>query len=315
MKLTKQKVVEILKTINEPYWTEGKNVSQDTVNIKCPFCGDDPSNHLGVFFESGLFSCWRCRKKGSLAYLIQVITGWPRSKCDEMVSDGDISFERDAEETIRRIIDGEMHIAKTRGHTEFTGLPQYFEPITETMKFPLLDSYQNRRDIGRSTLIHYGCGICRVGKYMNRMVIPVIYGGEVVNFQAADLTGMADLKYRGAEGEINNYLYNYDTIKPGGRMIMVEGVLDMWRMEVDTVASFGTHLTNRQKRLILDKHPSELIFLWDQDAYDKISQFNSDAGFFEPFIDDVRVILLPRGEDPDSLGKEAVFAIIDGGEV
>jgi len=315
MKLTKQKIVEILKQIDVPYFLTGKNVSANTVNIKCPFCPDDPSDHLGIFEGSGLFSCWRCRKKGPIGYLIHVLTGLPRDKCDEMVSDGDISFELDVEDTIRQIINGEMQIAQTRGHNEFTGLPQYFELITKDTRFPLLDAYQKRRDIGRSTLVHYGCGICRVGKYMNRMIIPVVCQGEVVNFQAADLTAMADLKYRGAPGEINNYLYNYDAIRPGGRMIMVEGVLDMWRMEIDTVASFGTHLTPRQKRLVLDKRPSELIFLWDEDAFDRISQFNSEMGFFEPFVDIVRAVRLPKEEDPDSLGKEAAFALIDGSEV
>lgn len=312
MKLTKQKICEILRSIDVQFFTDGKNVSANTVNIKCPFCPDDPSDHLGIFEGSGLFSCWRCRKKGPLSYLIHVLTGLPRDKCDEMVSDGEVSFERDAEETIRQIINGEIQITKTCGHNEFDGLPQHFEMITPETKFPLLTAYQKRRDIERSTLIKYGCGICRVGKYMNRMIIPVICQGEVVNFQAADLTGMADLKYRGAPGEINNYLYNYDAIGCGGRMIIVEGILDMWRMEVDTVASFGTHLTDRQKRLILDKNPSELIFLWDEDAYDKISQFNSDAGFFEPFIDNIRVVLLPEGEDPDSIGKEAAFTLIEG---
>jgi len=312
--ITKQKIVEILRNIDVPYFTEGKNVSPDTVNIKCPFC-DDQSNHLGIFEGSGLFSCWRCRKKGPLAYLIQELTGLPRDKCDEMVTDGQTSFKRDPADEIRRIIDGEIEIADVRKHEEFAGVPQYFEKITTSTKFPLLDAYMKRRDIKLKTLIQYGCGICRVGKYMNRMVIPVIFGGEVVDFQAADLTGTAELKYRGSPGEINNYLYNYDAIGHGGRIILVEGILDMWRVEDSCVASFGTHLTNRQKRLILDKQPSELIFLWDEDAWDKISRYNSDAGFFEPFIDSVRGVLLPKDEDPDSLGKEAVFQLIDDLEV
>lgn len=313
--ITKQRIIEILRSIDVPYFTEGKNVSPNTVNIKCPFCSDDPSNHLGIFEGSGLFSCWRCRKKGPLAYLILFLTGLPRTKCDEMVADGQISFERDTADEIRRIIDGEIEIAAVRKHEDFTGIPQYFEKITTSTKFPLLDAYMERRDIEIKTLIHYGCGICRVGKYMNRMIIPVIFSGEVVDFQAADLTGTAEIKYRSSPGEINNYLYNYDAIKQGGRIILVEGILDVWRVEDDCVASFGTHLTNRQKRLILDKQPDELVFLWDEDAWDKISRYNSDAGFFEPFVNSVRGVLLPKDEDPDSLGKEIVFQLINDFEV
>lgn len=311
MRITKQKICEILRSIDVPVFTEGKNVSPNSVNIKCPFCPDDPSDHLGIFEGSGLFSCWRCRKKGSLGYLIHVLTGLPRDKCYQMVDDGSISFERDSEDEIRRIINGEIEIREARGSNEFTGLPEFFELITPDINSRLLNTYMDRRDIELSTLIRYGCGICRVGKYMNRMIIPVIFHGEVVNFQAADLTGMADVKYRGSQGEINNYLYNYDNIQHGGRMIMVEGVLDMWRMEIDTVSSFGTHLTDRQKMLVIEKKPSKLIFIWDEDAYHRISRYNSEAGFFEPFVDDVEVVLLPKDEDPDSLGKEGVFALID----
>lgn len=313
MKLTKQRICEILRSIDVPYFTEGKNVSPDSVNIKCPFCPDDPSDHLGIFEGSGIFSCWRCRKKGPLGYLLHVLTGLPREKCDEMIDDGSVSFDRDPEDQVRQIVDGEVE-SNARKRNGPVGLPECYEKITSDIRSPLLRAYMKRRDIPMETLMKHHCGICRSGRYMNRLIIPVIFNGSVVSFQAADMTGVADLKYDSAPNDINEYLYNYDNIVYGGRMILVEGVLDMWRVEDDCVASFGTHLTDKQKFLILNRHPSELIFLWDEDAYDKISKFNSEAGFFEPFIDEVRIIRLPKDEDPDSIGKEEVFMLIDGPE-
>jgi DNA primase len=122
----------------------------------------------------------------------------------------------------------------------------------------------------------------------------------------------AIVKYDTAPGDINQYLYNYDQIKDGGRIIINEGILDGWRVEDDYVCTFGTHITDRQRDLILKKNPHEVVMLWDSDAY---WQALRESKQFEPFVGVVRTIKLPDGEDPDSLGKEAAFKLINCEEV
>lgn len=300
MQITKQRIISILKEIEVPYWTEGKNVSEDSVNIKCPFCSDDPSDHLGIFEGTGIFSCWRCKKKGPLSYLIHVLTGFPRERCEEMVEDGSNIFKEDSSSTINRIINEEI-TKENRKKKDFYGLPKEMELITEDTQFKLLHLYLERRKILLETTILHKCGICRTGSYMNRMIIPVFFNKSVVGFQAADLTGRADLKYKTSSNDINDYLYEYDNIKPSRRIIITEGILDAWRVGNDAVCTFGTHLTEKQKQLILDVHPKELILLWDNDAW---IYANEEIGFFEPFIEKVNVVILPHGHDPDSYGRE-----------
>ncbi len=301
MNIGKSQIISILRELGVQYWTEGKNISEDSVNIKCVFCLDDPSNHLGIFEGNGVFSCWRCRKSGPLVYLIRKITGWPEDKCEDLISKSISSFKSDSTDRIKEIINEDD---KKVDHKHSTcGLPQYFEKITPGINFPLLYNYLDRRKIVINTLIKYGCGICRVGRYMNRLIIPIISEGRVVCFQAADFTGKAKLKYDSA-GNINDFLYNYDEINEGGRIIMVEGVLDVWRIGKDAVATFGTHCTDAQRKLILNKKPEELIFCWDEDAYFRILEYNSEAGFFETFIQNVRIIKFPKDEDPDSYGAK-----------
>ena len=55
----------------------GKNVSKGAVEINCPFCGLDPSKHLGVWgdYKYGGFHCWVCGEKGSLLKLVMKIEG------------------------------------------------------------------------------------------------------------------------------------------------------------------------------------------------------------------------------------------------
>jgi len=306
MSITKTQICEILRKVGVPYFTSGKNVSEDSVNINCVFCNDDPSDHLGIFQGDGVFSCWRCKRKGPLVFLLKVITGFSEEQCQDII-DGSIESadlsRKDPidviEEIIRGNTDGLTRKPKKHG---ITRLPEFFEPVTELTISPLLSSYLTRRKITKTTLIDHSCGICRVGNFMSRMVIPVMLNGEVVAFQAADMTGMSNLKYK-TEGDINDYLYNYDRLG-GERIIVTEGILDVWRIGADATCTFGTHMTDLQMRLILDKKPKELIFTYDSDYYFEEIKSQSIPYQFAPFVDIVKLVEFPLGHDPDSYGRD-----------
>jgi len=299
--MTKQKIIDIFDNFGIPNWTSGKNVTRGWVNIQCPFC-DDGSNHCGTNPGTEIFSCWRCGKTGHFVDLLVELTGLPFSQCKGIVSESSISFKEHDEEEVSE---------SDSVDTVEVKLPERFELITNDTNFPLLDSYLERRNILRTTLIEHGCGICRVGKYMNRMIIPVFYRRELVSFQAADLSGFANLKYRSAPkemGSINNFLYNYDKIV-GKRMIVVEGVLDAWRIGNEAVAAFTSDLTPEQKKLIIDKGLEELYICFDCEltAYYKAVE---EAKEFEAYVSVVEVVKLPYGKDPDELGREEVYKCI-----
>jgi len=42
-----------------PYVTRGPNVARGNINISCPWCGDDPSHHMGISTTTGYYGCWR----------------------------------------------------------------------------------------------------------------------------------------------------------------------------------------------------------------------------------------------------------------
>jgi len=301
--ISKQQITRILKQYGITFWLHGKNVSIDSVNIQCPFC-NDPSNHCGIFVDTGVFHCWRCVRTGPFEYLLQKLTDLSTEECKRIVETG-TTFKESAIEQIENITN-RVKQNFPRVKQSKIELPEFFKLITLDIDFPLLFHWLDLRNISIETVIRYRCGVCRVGKYMNRIVIPVFSNGDLVSYQARDLTEFADTRYRTAPGEINNYLYGYDNID--GRMIIVEGILDAWRLEEDTVASFGTSITEQQKKLILDKELDELIIVWDDDDYWKAKkQFK----FFEPFVEKIKVIKLPEGEDPDSLGKEETLKLIE----
>jgi len=91
-------------------------------------------------------------------------------------------------------------------------------------------------------------------------------------------------------------------------MIVTEGILDAWRVGKDAVCSFGTHITDTQRDLILSKKPKVLIFCWDGDAWVK---GRKEANFFRPFIDKVYSVIMPKDEDPDSFGTDNIHRLIE----
>jgi len=286
-----------------PYTTApAKNVSVGFIGIKCPFC-DDPSNHCGIAIGAGNFSCWRCRESGPFIRLLRKLTGESEKYCQELIDGINLQFKEDSLEVIKKIIDSQTE-NRNPDKRKFEGLPRFFEEIKIEIDFPLLYSYLSRRKISLDTVIKHHCGVCRFGKYMNRMIIPIMFNGKIVSYQAADLTGFADIKYSTAPGDINQYLYNYDLVKNSGRIIITEGILDCWRCGDDAVCSFGAHLTEKQFKLILDKEPNELVFCRDEDYYTKEIKYNSEVGQFMPFIKNIKIVKFPRGEDPDSFGAK-----------
>ena len=304
-------IIDVLSEAEIEFWTRGKNVSAETVNINCPLCaidgplGPDPSNHCGIFKETLKFSCWRCGRKGTLAFLLAIITHTKIAYCEQLIMDMGVTLEDDPVAQVQRMIRGDVE-ATVEERNEFQGLPRQFELVEFDTDFPLIDDYLEWRDLYIEDLVERGCGICRTGNCMNRLVIPVVQDGEVVAYQAADMTGNAQIKYKTSDTDMD-YLYGLDDIQKGGMMILTEGILDAWRVKERAVCVFGASLTDGQQTRIIDSGIQQLVFAWDGDAYWKARE---SADYFRPFIPEVYVIELPMGEDPDSLGHDEAWKLI-----
>jgi hypothetical protein len=277
--------------------------------------GPDPSNHCGIFKESLKFNCWRCNKKGSFAFLVAVLTNTNLEYCERQIQDMGVFLEDDPVSQVQRMLRREELSATKEEKNEFQGLPRQFEEVTRDIDFPLMDVYLEWRDLYIEDLTDRGCGICRTGPYMNRLIIPVYEGGKLVAFQAADMTGRAMLKYKNSDNDMD-YLYGLDEIEKGGLMILTEGMMDQWRVKECAVCTFGASLTEKQQTRIIDSGVEVLVFAWDGDAYWKAKEA---ATYFTPFVPEVVVLQLPlfvekhgvkKKADPDEIGHKAMWKLI-----
>ena len=150
-------------------------------------------------------------------------------------------------------------------------------------------------------------------RFRNRAVFPILNeSGKVVGFGARSLDGSEPKYLNSPESPVyqkGRVLYGLswarDTIRDSGRVVLMEGYLDVARaLEVgvlEAVATCGTALTASHARLL--RRFAETIFLnFDQDVAGQRAAGRSLEVLLGEGLG-VRVVELPEGHDPDSYLK------------
>lgn len=287
--------------------TDGPVVTSKCVGVKCPWC-TDTSFHLGIFRDKFNFTCWRCGRKGPLWKLTQELVGMGRDELEALISDGMELLEEPAVDRIRRVF-GEPDITAPADKPEAAlEVPPSFPIEPGGHKLPrLLKQFLGKRRFTVADCARYSAHMCvhPGSRWYNRLVLPVFAYGQMVSLVGRSLSGGTP-KYLNAGGiNIKQYLYGQD-LWPGGRLWLVEGPLDVWRMGDRACASFGAYLTDAQRSLIYQMNPAELVVAWDADAW---QQALGVGRFFAPLLPRVKVLRLPEGGDPDSLGRKKMLEL------
>jgi len=191
---------------------------------------------------------------------------------------------------------------------------------------------------GLSPVVAQRLGLCghseRSGnlydKFRGRLMFPVVaVGGEVIAFSgrsvpphdAADADGHSPPKYVNSSESL---LFNKGktlfalsnaraAIRSSRRALLVEGNLDVLKLHqwghAEAVAPLGTALTADQARL-LARFAESVVMCFDGDAAGKKAAWSALPLLLEADLD-VRMIFLPEGEDPDSVGAERFAALLE----
>jgi DNA primase len=158
--------------------------------------------------------------------------------------------------------------------------------------------------------------------FRGRLMFPVVQpGGEVIAFSGrivpphdAVTDGPPAPKYVNSSESFlfhkGKTLYGLAVARPAirdkGRAILVEGNLDVVKLHQqghrETVAPLGTAFTDDQARL-LARFTSQVVMCFDGDKAGREAARKALPVLLEHDLD-VRIVTLPDGEDPDSLGPE-----------
>jgi DNA primase len=280
------------------YHTEGKNVSRGWVNIPCPFC-DDPSWHCGINLESNLFHCWICGERGSVVKLIRQIEGccsWTQAELilGRFLTGSDIGAYKGI---------GREEIVDSRVSDK--GLwPELAQDLASIHR-----RYLQNRGFDPDRLIekYHLRGCLGTGPYKFRIIVPVFLGGQMVSFVARDVTGKQEPKYLACPDNrgiipLRQTLYNIDTVT--NRVVIVEGITDVWRIGDGAVATLGQAFTQEQVRLLVGRGVRGALVLFDSDAEERARQLAAQLSGFLP----TDIGLLDEG-DPCDMDDESLREI------
>ncbi len=240
-------IKKLLEDYNIDFWDSGKNVTPGWINICCPFC-EDKSNHGGFNPFKEYYNCWHCGWR-PLLEVLSTILGVSERKASNILNNYKTTLlksKKSIQKPTSIILPGSKPKIQHIRYLEKRG----FEPRPLIEKYHLLGTLFESRDYGY------------------RIIIPIYYKGKVVSYQSRSLTNNVGDKYKACkkEKEIVEHkriLYNIDNCINNKKVIVVEGVIDCWKLGNNCCCTFGVDYTKEQLLMLLQFE--EIFICFDPD--------------------------------------------------
>lgn len=304
-------VMGYLKSVNIDIAYSGKNVGSNDIAINCPWCGDE-SNHLTIHKSKGLMNCWVCNFD---EYKSNHPKGWsPNFK--SLIRE----IEKCSWEEVNRIwerIGGEInynYYSDSPKKEKICKLPP------EALSFDNPGPFKGARDYAFNYLMKRGFTkyhvkkykllFCPAGDYMHRIIIPIYYNGEIVNWISRKYHDSVKVRYLNCKIEecsirLSEILYGEQDFD-GDIIRIVEGVFDKMRIGDSALSLNRSRLSKRQRDIIikLSKKTKYTSIILDHDADIRALTIAEDLS---PFIPYIKIIKLPKNCDPANLSFESII--------
>lgn len=284
----KTRLIEFLEDFGVDYKTEGGNVTEGWVEIRCvfPLC-DDPSFHLGISPDL-YYHCWICGEKGGIRKLVREICSQHRA---------------DFKSTYNHYF-SDLGIPEVTHHHKLSApdvltLPEHIEnELPLAAKQYLLKRRYDPDIIIQKYGLKWGN---RLSDFNFRIIVPVFYLYKMVGFVGRAISDGVSPKYKNAKDmNTKQHLYNID--RAGDSIAVVEGIFDAWRIGDGAVATFGIEWTSDQVSLLIKKKIKHAIIIFDgeRNAQKKARALGSVLSGFM----DVEIIEPDADVDPDTMSED-----------
>jgi 5S rRNA maturation endonuclease (ribonuclease M5) len=324
-------ILRVLKENNIEYKEQGSNVKEGNVNIKCPFCKDDPSEHMGIDITTGYYGCWRnsSHRGKRIERLIAKLLGVSLVKARSVLGIGTfVDTSNFGAEAIRLLsVKEEDNISsverKLGGVSKLKFRPELKPLCKDTTGFnrePFLKYLFERGFDDPETLAErYELMFATYSDWRYRIVAPVYYNGKLSTWVGRSISSNATLKYKdlSVDESVRHAkfcLFNHNNISKGGRrLFIVEGFFDAMKLdfylpnERDKVTCLFTKTMSQEQADLIIKIASkyeQVLVLLDNDAHIQAMGITSRLNVFAK---NVSMCMLPDTfKDPGEMTKEFI---------
>jgi hypothetical protein len=273
------------------YWEAGsKNVSQGWIGIQCIYC-DDHSNHLGINLTTARAKCWLCHESVNVVELIMEIEdcNWRKAKA---IFNG--VWEKDSHS-----------LPPATGRIGRSGSRVLLPPLKKQWPKRYLKFLKKRNFDPKVLIKKYKLMPGEIYGYCSfRIIVPFFMDRKLITYTGMDITGKTELRYKDASYKESilipkECLYNIDNLK-GDRVVIVEGVTDVWRIGDGVVGLTTNKISDGQLLLLNQKELKKDLILLDADAREQGEEVGKMI--IGNAVDDVDIGYLKRG-DPDTMSS------------
>ena len=278
-------VVSFLADYGIDSFTEGVNCQEGWVNICCPLC-DDKSNHGGFELFSMHYNCWRCGSS-SVQWVIKTLLNSTYTKAKEIIDIYDSDDITNVKIELKKIpffIPDDGIDIQHRIYLEERG----YNPNNLIDKYSLL-------------------GTGKIGKYAYRIVVPIFYKNRIISWQSRSIIGR-EPRYLNCPKNVEmipakSILYNLNHCFLR-RVIVVEGVFDVFRFGDNCCSVLGTGFTGKQVNL-LDELFDEIFIYFDPGAEEKAEQLGCELSMLGNQVE-----IIYNNLEPDEMADEDVVHLV-----
>ncbi len=291
--------IQFLNDFNIKYDTIGENIGHGWIGLDCPRCSDS-NKHLGYNLNSGIFSCWRCGKM-SRTEAVKRIANVQWKEAYQLLKKYD-SYSPKKIISPRKVIN-DIDVRFPKG---------ILDSFPKTHK-----KYLKQRNFDPDYLIDFWNlkATGHLGAYKFRIIVPIYFDNILISYMGRDITGKSTTKYKACPTDKERYhhkhcLYGIDHVKEKNSVLVVEGMTDVWRLGIGSVALLGINYTHTQVSL-LSNFKRIFIYLDEtetqaQEQADKLAMELSSLG------KDVYCITIGKECDPADLSNdEAAYIMRD----
>jgi len=261
---------------NIEFITRGHNVKKNNVNICCPFCGDDPSFHMGISLQDKGWGCWRSVGHAGIKphRLIRALINCGAETANILAKQYSQADPSTLDEAIAALQAGDAAPTKATKRPRLA-MPAEFKKINaygSTLRFWLYLEERGFKDVG-FLVDNYKIRCCSTGKFKDRIIIPIYINKKLVSWTSRALGKTIEaaryLALSESEGGLVNVfhtLWNWDEIVKGGDILFItEGPFDALKLDYHfmelmqyaamATCTFGTAMSEEQALLLREIAP------------------------------------------------------------